>query len=537
MPDGAHRALLGHVIRSHIRVAWAWSFAFGVVCASSISGYLSAYPHIADRVRFAHSLERSGGLQAVFGAARQVDTVGGFVAWRTLAFLPLVAAIWALLATARTLRGEEEQGRWEMVLAAPIAPRRAAAVAIEGLLVCAAIVWLGAAAALVLDGTLANGLPLAQALYLALALVAAAAVFIAVGALVAELASTRRLAVTIGAVVFGLAFILRVAADSSPSLDWLRWVTPLGWVEEMRPFTGARPLVLVPIVLWCALLIGVAQALVARRDLGAGAIESRTEAAPRTRLLGSAIAHSLRSARGGALGWALGLGLTGAFFGLIAKSVARVVATSGGLQRTASRLGAVNVATAEGYLGLIFLFVVVAVCVYGANHANATREEEAMGRLDTLLSLPLARSRWLSGRLLVGVGCLTLATLAAVLSCWSTAALQSSGVPLVRMLEAGLNAVVLGVLFLGMGTLVFGVAPRLTGVVALGLVAGTFLLEMVGAVVKAPTWLLEISPFHHLSFAPASSLDWTTVSAMAAAGIVAAGIGMLAFARRDLAEM
>jgi ABC-2 type transport system permease protein len=515
----------------------AWACVFAIVCASSITGYVSAYPHLAERVRFARSLERSGGLQAVFGAARHVDTVAGFVAWRTLAFLPLIAGIWGLLAAARTLRGEEEDGRWEILLGTPIGPRRAARIATAGLLTCAAIVWAGTAVALVLVGTVGYGFPVAGSLYLALALVAAAAAFIAVGALACELASNRRLAVTIGSVAFGLAFILRVAADSSPKLDWLRWLTPLGWIEELRPLTGAQPLVLVPLAAMCAGLIGLAGLLAGRRDLGAGVLESKTEAPPHTLLLGSPGAQALRSARGGALGWALGLGATGLFFGLIAKSVAQIVSSSPGARRAASHVGTIDAGTAEGYLALIFLFVILAICVYAANQAAHTREEEATGRLDTLLAEPLSRASWLRGRLLVSGACLVLATLSAVMLCWLGAAAQNSGIGLARMLEAGLSAVVLGVLFLGLATLVFGLAPRYTSPLGLGLVAGTFLLEMVGAIVKAPSWTLEASPFHHLSLAPAKPLDWATLAVIAAIGVLTALLGTFAFTRRDLAGM
>ena len=64
-----------------------------------------------------------------------------------------------------------------------------------------------------------------------------------VGALVSQLAPNRRLALELGGAVVGVGFVLRVIADTSTSLDWLRWLTPLGWAEELRPFTGGRPAV------------------------------------------------------------------------------------------------------------------------------------------------------------------------------------------------------------------------------------------------------------------------------------------------------
>jgi ABC-2 type transport system permease protein len=38
-----------------------------------------------------------------------------------------------------------------------------------------------------------------------------------------------------------------MVADSGAGPQWLRWATPLGWVEELRPLTGSRPLALLPI--------------------------------------------------------------------------------------------------------------------------------------------------------------------------------------------------------------------------------------------------------------------------------------------------
>ncbi|HEY7962315.1 MAG TPA: hypothetical protein VID29_10360 [Solirubrobacteraceae bacterium] len=528
-------ALLALVVRRNWRVALAWSLAFALVVLSTISGYVAAYPHAPERLRLAADLARSGGLQAVFGRAHEIGTVAGFTAWRTAAVLPLVAGVWGLLAATRTLRGEEEAGRAEQVLAGALTPLRAAATAIAGLLACAAVVWLGATLALLLDGGLVYGFPLGGTLYLALCLVLPAPLFMAVGALAGELAATRRLAVTIGAAVFGASFVLRVAADSTAALGWLHWLTPLGWVEEMRPLAQNRAPGLILIVLACAVLFGAALVLAGRRDIGAGVLASATEAQPALRLLGSPTALALRNARGGMLGWALGLGAAGLMFGLIAHSVAQIAATSSGLRQTASRWGAVNIATAEGYLGLAFLFVAVAACVYGATQVGATREEESSGRLDTLLCTPVRRSSWLAGRLLVACACVAAAVLSAAVLGWAGAAAQGSHVPLARMLQAALDAFSPAVLFIGVGTLLFALAPRVCATLTLGLVAGTFLLELVGAAVKAPPWLLEVSPFHHLSLAPAAALDGPTTVALLALAVAAASAGVWLFGRRDLA--
>src|SRR5262249_17956086 len=65
-------------------------------------------------------------------------------------------------------------------------------------------------------------------------------------------------------------FLARVVADTANGWDWLRWATPLGWNEELRPFTDPRPAVLVLPFVTAALLAARAPGLARRRARGAG---------------------------------------------------------------------------------------------------------------------------------------------------------------------------------------------------------------------------------------------------------------------------
>ena len=73
--------------------------------------------------------------------------------------------------------------------------------------------------------------------------------FLAIGALTSQLSPTRRQANGLAAAVFGVSFLVRMAADTVAGLDWMRWASPLGWVENLHPLTGSQPLALVPILL------------------------------------------------------------------------------------------------------------------------------------------------------------------------------------------------------------------------------------------------------------------------------------------------
>ena len=223
-------------------------------------------------------------------------------------------------------------------------------------------------------------------------------VFAGVGALASQLAPTRRGGARARRRRARRALALRMVADTSAPLDWLRWATPLGWAEELRPFVGARPLVLVLPALAAALLLAASWRIAARRDIGAGLLPARDSAPPRTP--GSRRPRRRRCARsaGGLFAWLVGAGLFALLLGALADSVVR---RHLGRPRRQFRSSARRCEHAKGFLGLEFLFLVLAVSLFVCFQIAAAREEEAEQRLETLLALPVGRRRWLAGRLAV----------------------------------------------------------------------------------------------------------------------------------------
>ena len=126
-----------------------------------------------------------------------------------------------------------------------------------------------------------------ESVFFALSIAVAPAVFVAVGALTSQLGRTRRVATTLGMVVFGVAFVLRMIADSGSSTRWLLWLSPFGWIERMRPLTDNDPRPLVLAAVTVVVLVAASVVLAARRDVGAGTLASRDVVPPRRFGLGS----------------------------------------------------------------------------------------------------------------------------------------------------------------------------------------------------------------------------------------------------------
>lgn len=518
-----------------VRSGLLWGVGFGLVVTSSAFSYASAYKTAAQRERLATLFGSNAGLAAINGRAHRIQTVPGYTVWKSFMFLVVVGSVWGLFTATRLLRGEEDAGRWELLLAGQTTPRRATAQVVGSLAAGLVALWAATAAVLVAVGrssTLHISAP--AALYFALALIASAVVFSAAGALASQLAPTRRQANAYAGVALGVFYALRLVADSGANLEWLRWATPLGWVEELQPLTGPRPTALVPIAVLVAGTTGLAVHLAGRRDLGASVFRDRVNRAARTRLLGRPIGLTVRLVRPTVLGWAFGIAAMSALMGLIAKQGGVAITSSPSVAKMIARLGGRG-SGAELYLGFAFVIVAVMVAFVAAGLLTAARGEEAEGRLEHLLVRPVSRPQWFGGRLAVITAALVASGLLAGVCAWAAAASQQSGVGLRRLLEGGINTVPPVLCLLGIGALAMGLAPRRTSTVTYGVLMWSLFIDIVGGAFTSNHWLLDTSVFHHMAASPAVSPDWTSAAALVAVGLASGALGAVAFGRRDLA--
>ena len=87
---------------------------------------------------------------------------------------------------------------------------------------------------------------------------------------------------------------------------------------------------------------------------------------------------------------------------------------------------------------------------------------------------------------------------------------RQTGLSAATLFSTGLNAAPPAVLVLGLAVLGYGIAPRWTAGIGYGVVAWSFLVELIGAMVAAPSWVLELSLLHHVAPAPAAARTGST---------------------------
>jgi len=506
----------------------AFAYLFLAVSYIQPVGYRHAYPTLSSRVAFARSFGDNKAIRLFYGTPHDLLSVGGYTAWRVGGTLAIFAAVVGLLAAVRALRTEEDAGRAEVVLAGAASRRMSYVASIAAIAAGVVILWLAELLGLVL-----GGLAVGPSAYLALATASVVPVFAGVGALVSQLAPTRRLALELGGAVAGVSFVLRVIADTSGNFSWLRWVTPLGWAEEMRPFTGARTVVLLLPIAASIALFALAWRIAARRDIGSGLLAARDSAEPRLALLSAPTAFALRAQSVGLSVWICSVGAFAFILGIVSKSITSAD-VSKSLDQQIAKLGAGSILTPRGYLGFTFIFFVLAVSLFECAQVGAARHEEADQQLETQLALPVSRRSWLGGRVLLAAIAATAISLAAGFFSWAGAASQGVDIALPRMLEAGINCLPVAILFLGLAALAHGIVPRASAGIAYALVIVAFLWQLFGSLLGVPRWLVDLTPFEHVGLVPAAPFRPVSALVMVTIGVVAAVAALAAFERRDL---
>jgi ABC-2 type transport system permease protein len=255
-------------IRDHRRALVGWC----VGIAAYVSLVASIFPSIESSLQMNDLIESSPDvLKSLFGITEggSLTAGAGYLDVELFAFmLPLLVLVLAIGSGARTLAGEEDAGRLELVLAYPVRRgsavlAKAVALAVEVLVVCAS----ATVAILVFDQLL--GLEISHA-HLASAFLSLAALGLFYGWLALALGAARPnrgLAVGIAAGAAAAGYLIGGLHELAGWLDPFRFASPF-WLVGSSPLQAGADLTGTAIVFVAALaVLFVGALLIERRDL------------------------------------------------------------------------------------------------------------------------------------------------------------------------------------------------------------------------------------------------------------------------------
>lgn len=481
-----------------------------------------------------------------------VDTPGGYATFK-LGVGILVVAIWPLLAASRTLRGEEEGGTLDVLLATPqsrtrIAIQKLAAIgtALLGMaLVIGIVTWAGGA-------FFKGGYGFSDALLFGINLALICGLFGAVAVFVSQFVLERRRAAGWTAGVLLVAIVVDMVHRIWPGTDWISAFSPVYYYNLSKPLVpsyGSSWWAMLVLVALTLALSAAALRLFARRDLNGVVPLPRWLHVPKfgrapvalpasDRSLWSVYTRGLRASAWSAFWWTVAIaGFAGWMVFAVKQlgSALSAIDSQSAVSSILNKLGGGDVKLTTTLLSAIFVILPVLLMAFAVTQVNRWSSDEEEGRLDLLLATPQPRTRVLLARF----GALATATVAIGLVTLGVVALAelSTGLPLegADLVAATLGMIPLGLLLGALGYLGAGWLKTSadTGLLSL-LLAAWFLLSFVGPELNWPDAILRLSPFYWYGSPLLHGLQFTVIVGLLATAAAALSGSALRFALKDI---
>ena len=475
------------------------------------------------------ALAESPAIQIMFGKPVALDDSGGFTVWRTGTPMAVLVAVWAALSAVRITRGEEEVGRWDLLLAGRLRLGRLLGLQLAVIMAAAILTGAAVTVAMMLAGTETSGAVLYGT---ALALIGAGAA--GWGGLVGQLVGERRRAAVLATAGIGAGLLTRMVADSADWLGGLHWLTPFGLLGLIEPFAANRPQPLAILLLSGLAAVVAIRVCSSRRDVGAGVLPARTSHRARLAGLRSLPGFAIRRSAGSVVAWATGIWLYFLVIGLLASSLTVFLADNPLFANLAAQAGFGSLTTVAGYLASLFALLAMPLGLFAAARVAAGEADEEARRHTAVFAAPVPRRRWFLVEARTAVAGTVALAAGAGLAAWAGAATVGADIAPAAAVGGALNVLPVAWLSLGAALLAYGWIPQATFVIGAVPAVGGFLLQVLAESLRWPAWALNLSPYQHLQAVPYESVNWTGAVGMTLLAVLLAAIGLLGFQRRDL---
>ena len=468
----------------------------------------------------------------MFGGLLDDTSLGSVMMVEAFAFISVLVMVMNSLLIVRHTRANEETGSMELIQSARVgrfAPLGAALIIALGTNI---IVAVGIATVFNASGDL----PTEGNWLFGIAQGAIGMSMAALGAIAVQLFSSARVTSVFLSLSIGVMYLLRALGDGfARTVDgkleslWPTWLSPLGWGQQIYPYTRQDIWVLGLFAGFIVVSVAIGFWLLTRRDVGQGLLADRPAPPKASALLSTQAGLAWRLQRVTLFGWTATIAVLGLIYGGIANQVETLAKDNPVLKQYVTAVGGEG-KLMEAFFGTIIALASMTVIAYVAQALGRLQSEETSGRLESVLATHVNKYRWLGAHtLIVSVGSvLLLAVSGATMGLASTWATNGDGSQIGEFTIASLAYTPAVLLCAAVILLVFTLAPRLTsatGWLIFGVLIG---LNQIGALLDLPKWVLDLSPFAHI---PAAPLEDIVAKPLLIIGSIALGVAVLAFVR------
>jgi ABC-2 type transport system permease protein len=544
------QAIWGKTLRDHRVPILGWGILLGFFLYVLFAVYGTQVKDAAARA----SLAQLAQTFRFFGDPIAVATPEGYVSWRFVdAFAPIILSIWTLLVGARMVRGEEERGSMDMLLATPCSRVRVLLEKLFALVIALLIISLLAGLGAIIGEATTPNLQLhaGRALLAGLNMGLAAFFFATVALFLSQILPSVGAAAGTTGVLLAASFVIDGTGRTIENGVWLQRFSPLYYYDINKPLIpSAAAHYSAPVVLFAAslLLILASTVLFSLRDTSGVAWPAIRR--PRTIAQRKVLARAWRSLstrtvslrtltaqRTPTFWWLVALIAWAAWGTSLIPSVLKPLsAVIAGSPAAAQIVGGHNATTNVGLLSfIVFQFVSIIAVVFVFTLALHWPTNLERSRLDLVLSTPHTRIRVLLGHF----SAVLIAAILAPLLVWLAVVLaaQASNISINAGNVAAASLSLIGP-ELVIATAVYALALRLSSGVIIGLactyLACAFLADFLQALLKLPDWVISLSIFHAYGTPAVNGWQWQPLITMIAVAAVLLVIGMVQFRYNDV---
>jgi ABC-2 type transport system permease protein len=466
-----------------------------------------AYPEEAQRLARVNLLKTPAGMMLggpMFG--RNETDLGVMMANELMLTLIVAASILAITTVIRHTRAEEEGGIAELVMSSVVGryARTYAALILVG----------GVNAVLAITMTLAmasTGFRIVDTAAMCLGVTGVAMVFGAVAAVTAQLWRQARTATGAAMAALAVAALVRGIGDViNNSGSALSWFSPIAWAQQMRAFVDLRWWPFAMLVALTIALMALAAWLESRRQYDDGVIPSAGER-PNARPITGVFGLHLTLQRGQTIGWTVGLFLAGLAFGSMTKSLLDAAKTNELLARVLAAQGN------DGVYTTMTQFLAAAATAYVVSAVLRVYSDEESGLGEAVLAGTVSRWRWLLTAVASALVGSTVLMFFAGLGNGLGAGITIDQPEIIwRLTLAGLAYVPAMAVIAGVAALAVAVRYGWIGWLAVTFVVTSLYL---GALLRLPRWLIDLSPVGRTTAPSHYSVGALTVMVVVAAAL------------------
>lgn len=513
----------GHLIRlalrrDRVRLS-VWIVALTLMMAYAPQAITLAYPEEAQRQARVDLLKTPAGMMLggpMFGGNE--TELGAMIANEMMLTLIVATSILAILTVIRHTRAEEEGGAAELVLASVVGRYARTTAALTVVAGVNAVLAATMTAAMV-----AAGFELADTAAMCLGVTAVAMVFGAVAAVTAQMWRVARAATGAAMATLAAAALIRGIGDViDNSGSALSWFSPIAWAQQMRAFVDLRWWPLALLVALTAGLVAVAGALEARRQYDDGAVASRGER-PGARPVRGVLGLHLTLQRGQTIGWSTGLFVAGLAFGSMTKSLLEGAESNELIARVISTQGT------DGVYTTMTQFLAAAAGAYVVSAVLRVDADEQSGLGEVVLAGAVSRRRWLTTAVVSAIlGAAVLMFFAGLGNGLGAGVTVGDAGTVLKLTVAALAFIPALSVLAGVAALAVALRQTWIGWLAVAFVVLSLYL---GALLRLPRWLIDLSPVGRTTV----PVD-VSVPALIAMAVIATGLTVVAglfYQRRD----